>query len=315
MMQSPTLHRSALLPAIAGNSGMILMIAAMLLLPVGDTFAKILTGQMHPVAVTMWRLIAQALLLVPVALVMRRRLRGAMFSPVIALSGGLLMVSLGGLVAAFSVLPIATAIAIFFVEPLILTVLAGPLLGERAGPRRMAAVGVGLVGALIVIRPGLSGHGWVTLLPLISAVAYALNMIVLKRASATRSSLTVQCGATIYAALGMILLGGAVSLGGDMSLRPPMGASWALILCAGAAAAASFVAVAEAYRRADASTLAPFQYLEIVMASLLGYLVFGDFPDAFTWTGIAVILASGLYIFHREGQTATRAPRRKRASR
>lgn len=89
----------------------------------------------------------------------------------------------------------SAAIAIFFVQPLLLTLLAVPLLGEVPGRRRLIAVGVGLVGALIVIRPGLSPYGWVTILPLISALAYALNMIVLRRACETRSGLTLQCGA------------------------------------------------------------------------------------------------------------------------
>lgn len=317
MIQSSVLRPRATLPAIQPNSGMSFMIAAMLLLPVGDMFAKLLTTQLHPVAVAMWRILAQALFLVPLAFVLRHRLRGAMFSPVVALSGGLLLISLNCLIAAFSVMPIATAIAIFFVEPLILTVLAGPLLGERAGPRRLIAVGVGLLGALIVIRPGQSEFGWATALPLLSALAYALNMIVLKRASATRSALTVQCGATVYAAIGMMVLAGIASLAGSGVMLPQTGQIWAwsAILCAGAAAAASFVMVAEAYRTAEATTLAPFQYLEIVTATALGLLVFGNFPDVFTWVGIAIILASGLYIFHREGQSATSAPRRRRGGR
>ncbi|WP_281857138.1 DMT family transporter [Litoreibacter halocynthiae] len=91
--------------------------------------------------------------------------------------------------------------------------------------------------------------------------------------------------------------------------------TWFLILCAGAVAAISYVMIAEAYRTADATALAPFQYLEIVTASALGILVFGDFPDALTGVGIAIILGSGIYIFHREGQSDTSAPRRKRAGR
>ncbi|RKF15439.1 DMT family transporter [Roseovarius spongiae] len=296
---------------------MLYMIAAMLLLPVGDTLAKLLSETMNPLGVTMSRILAQALFLAPVAWVLRRRLRGSMFSPVVALSGGLLIVSLTSLITAFTVMPIATAIAIFFVEPLILTLLAGLMLGERAGPRRLIAVGVGLIGALIVIRPGFSSYGWATLLPLVSAVVYAINMIILKRASATRSALTVQCGATVYAALGLMVITGGLHLAGMTGFTPQTAdlRVWALILCAGAVAATSFVLVAEAYRNADATALAPFQYLEIVTATALGFLVFGDFPDALTWVGVAIILGSGVYIFHREQLSTTRAPRRKRGGR
>ncbi len=298
-----------------GEAGIVLMAAAMLLLPMGDTLAKLLTGVIGPVEVTMWRLMAQALFLVPVAFLLRRRLHGAMFSPIVALSGGLILITLVCLISAFSAMPIATAIAIFFVEPLILTLLAGPLLGEAIGPRRLTAVVVGLLGALIVIRPGFSEFGAATLLPLGAAVAYALNMIVLRFACRDRSGLTVQCGATIYAACGMVLLVAILNGAGAIQIasiaRPAW--TWAAILGSGALAALSFVLIAEAFRRTEAGVLAPFQYLEILGATAAGYLVFGDFPDALTWLGVAIILGSGLYVFQRErlrGSSAT-APRRR----
>lgn len=151
---------------VTDNLGMIFMIVAMLLLPVGDTLAKVLTSVMTPVEVTMWRFLSQAICFLPVAFVMRRYLRGSMFSPIVALSGLLMVICVLGLVTAFAVMPIATAIAIFFVEPLILTLLAGLILRENVGPRRLAAIAVGLVGALIVIRPSFSEFGWAAILPL-----------------------------------------------------------------------------------------------------------------------------------------------------
>ncbi len=317
MFQNPSLPGLHIAAPAKPNTGMICMIVAMLLLPVGDTFAKLISETLNPVGVTLCRILAQALFLVPVAYLLRHRLRGAMFSPVVALSGVLLIVSLTSLISAFAVMPITTALAIFFVEPLILTILAAYFLGETAGPRRLAAVGVGLIGAMIVIRPGFDVYGWATLLPLISAFAYALNMIVLKKATVTRSGLTVQCGTTIYAGLGLILLSAGLGATGMTGFVPAASdtATWLLILYAGAVAATSFVLIAEAYRSADATALAPFQYLEIVTATALGFLVFGDFPDTLTWIGVAIILGSGIYIFHREGQSDTAAPRRKRAER
>lgn len=317
MSYAPILTRAAALGWSTPTSGMIFMALAMLLLPIGDTFAKVLTSVMSPVEVTMWRLLAQGLCLLPVALLLRHRLRGAMFSPVVALSGLLVMITLTSLVTAFSVMPIATAIAIFFAEPLILTLLAGPLLGEAAGPRRYVAVGVGLAGALIVIRPGFSEFGLASLLPLVAATAYALNMILLRRISGTRSALTVQCGATVYAGLGMILVTGALGAAGVVDPMPVERPAWtwgAIVGC-GVFAAASFVLIAEAFRRAEATTLAPFQYLEIVGATAAGFLVFGEFPDPLTWLGVAIILGSGAYIVHRERQRDARVPRRRRCGR
>lgn len=314
MKAVPFLSRAHAIGNPSVNAGMIFMILAMFLLPVGDTFAKLLTGVMGPVEVTMWRMLAQALCLVPVAVLLRNRLRGAMFSPVVALSGGLIMIALTCLISAFSVMPIATAIAIFFVEPLILTLLAGPLLGEKVGPRRLAAVGVGLIGTLIVIRPGFAQFGPMTFLPLIAATAYALNMIVLRHACRDRSSLTVQCGATIYAAAGMVVLVPGLHVAGVIDMAPLQRPawSWIAVLGAGGLAAASFVLIAEAFRRVEAGALAPFQYLEIFGATIVGYMVFGDLPDMLTWLGVAIILASGLYVFHRERKLAAPKPRRRR---
>ncbi|MEN9059791.1 DMT family transporter [Ponticoccus litoralis] len=277
------------------------MAVAMFLLPLSDTLSKLLTEKLSPTDVATARVLAQAAFLLPAAVLMRRRLRGAMFSPVVALSGLLVMITLVSLISAFAVMPIATAIAIFFVEPLILTVLAGPLLGETVGPRRLAAVGAGLVGALIVIRPG-AEFETAALLPLLAATSYALNMIVLRRASRSRSGLTVQCGATIYACLGLVALSLGLRAAGIVPPAPGAlaTADWALILGSGLLAAGSYVLIAEAFRHAEAGLLAPFQYLEIIGATAAGFLVFGDFPDRMTWLGIAVILASGLYVVYRE---------------
>lgn len=309
--------RTTALSGLRTNFGMLCMIVAMLLLPVADTFAKLLVGVLSPIEVTMWRLLAQALCLLLVGILLHRHLRGSMFSPIVALSGLLVMITLTSLVTAFSVMPIATAIAIFFVEPLILTLLAGPLLGEVAGPRRYAAVIVGLLGALIVIRPGFSEFGLATLLPLVAATAYAVNMIVLRRACAQRSGLTVQCGATVYAATGMVIL--VVLLDSvntiDMKLMAQPAWTWGAILGCGAFAAASFVLVTEAFRHAEAATLAPFQYLEILCAVAAGYIVFDEFPDMLTWLGVAIILSSGVYVFKRERQRGADVPRRRRGGR
>ncbi|MCF4099322.1 DMT family transporter [Maritalea mediterranea] len=292
------------------NIGMAFMIVAMLLLPVGDTLAKILTGVMHPVEVAMWRFVSQTVWFVPVAFFMRRYLRGPLFSPVVALSGALMVMCVISLITAFKVMPIATAIAIFFVEPLVLTLLAGLILREKIGPRRYIAIAVGLVGAMLVIRPSFAQFGWPALLPLIAAVTYALNMIVLRHASKQRSALTVQFGATIYAAIGLTVLAVGLSFAGGISLAGPMAGGWAwqVIVAGGALSAVTFVLIAEAFRRAEAGVLAPFQYLEILGATAAGYLVFGDFPDWLTWVGIAIILASGIYVFHRERQVGRYRP-------
>lgn len=303
-------RRPAALPDFGTGAGMLSMAAAMLLLPVGDTLAKLLTREIDPLAVVLWRLLAQAAVLLGAAALLRRRLRGPALSAPAALSGCLVAITLASLVAAFAVMPIATAIAIFFVEPLLLTLLAGPLLGERPGPRQLAAAGVGLAGALIVIRPGAADFGPAAALPLVAATSYALNMIVMRRAGRTHSALTLQCGATLAAAAATGLVAGALALSGRLEIVPAAmpGWAWGAIAGSGLCAALSFVLIAEAFRRVEASRLAPLQYLEILGATALGYLAFRDFPDATTWLGVAVILASGLYVI-RAGRPTGAAPR------
>jgi len=286
----------------SADIGMVLMIIAMFLLPLGDTVAKLLTDVMNPLEITMWRFTIQSVFLIFVAFMMRRRLRGNMFSPIVAVSGCLIAISVTTLITSFSAMPIATAIAIFFVEPLFLTLLAGLLLKEKIGPRRLIAIVIGLAGALLVIRPSFVNFGYVAILPLVSGLAYALNMIVLRQACKKRSALTVQSGAAIYGSLIMIVLISILSIMEFItpSIPSEFDSTWLLIIGAGGLAAITFVLIAEAFRLSEAGALAPFQYLEIIGATAAGYLVFGDFPDAITWLGISFILASGLYVFHRE---------------
>lgn len=286
--------------------GMIAMIAAMGMLPIGDAVSKILTTVASPFDVSVWRTTAQALFFLPIAILYRKRLRGGIFSGAAAASGACLAIVMLSLVSAFAVMPIATAIAIFFVEPLLLTLLSWPLLDERPGPRRFAAVAVGMIGALIVIRPNFAVFGPVALFPFLAALAYALNMIILRRATRSRSPLALQIGATFFAAMGFLLASGAGALLGRQpaALTQAEGWVWGLVAFAGVLAALTFLFITFAFSKAEASLLAPLQYLEIVGATLVGLLLFSEFPDAITWLGTAIILGSGVYVFHREKVSA-----------
>lgn len=281
-----------------------MMIGATTLFPIGDTFSKLLTGLMDPLEVTFWRVSFQAVALVALAVAMPARISGPPLSPILALGGLTTATLVTCLISAFSVMPIATAIAIFFVGPLILTVFSAVFLGEEVGWRRYAAVTVGLVGAVVVIRPNWSTFGFHGLLPLGAAVGFAGTMVLLRRASATRSGLSMQVGMSTYAAL---ILGGGLAAAGavgwfEWSFARAPAWVWPIFCLMGVISGATFLLIAEAYKLAPASVLAPTQYFEIVGATILGYVVFGDFPDALTWLGTAIILGSGLYVFHRERQ-------------
>ena len=290
------------------QSGMVFMIAAVLLVPISDAMSKSLTGILNPFEIAFWRFGFQMLVLGTVIVVMRRRLAKGPWH-LLLMGGATMAIVLSALIGAFVTMPIATAIAIFFVEPLILTVLSALLLGEKTGWRRYIAVAVGLFGALVVIRPSWDIFGWASLLPLVAATGFASNAIIMRKLSRHMDAISMQFWFSLIA---MVLIGTGMMLFGRFELVSfergfDTGGPWALLLFMGMFSGVTFFLFAEAFRRTPASTLAPFQYIEIIGATIVGYIVFGDFPDFWTWVGTAIILASGLYVFQRERQAGRQA--------
>ncbi|MDN2564763.1 DMT family transporter [Aquibium sp. A9E412] len=292
--------------------GMAIMAFAMMLLPLMDAIAKWLAtaSSMAPGQVTFLRFALQMLFsaLLVAGTGGFARLRPARLWP--NLIRGVL---LGGASLCFftavKYMPLADAMAIFFVEPMILTVLSAVFLREPVGWRRWSAVGVGFVGALIVIQPSFALFGLAALLPLGTATFFATYMLLNRRLTLHDSPLVMQYAAGIGgtaltgAALGVGLVFGIDDL---MPGLPPDAAAWSLLLLLGVLATFGHLFVVQAFRHAEASLLAPFQYIEIISATLVGLLVFGDFPSASKWLGIAIIVGSGLYTFWRESRRRER---------
>jgi drug/metabolite transporter (DMT)-like permease len=279
---------------------MVFMIVAVLLVPLSDALSKSLTGLLNPFEIAFWRFLFQMVVLASIVVATRRRLMRGPW-PLLILGGLTSAATLAALIGAFVTMPIATAIAIFFVEPLILTVLSGWFLGEKAGWRRYVAVAVGLVGAVIVIRPSWDVFGWSSMLPLIAAAAFAGNAIVIRKLSPVMDAVSIQFW---FALVAVVAIGGGLLALGRFDLIGFAGIDpagpWGQLVFMGMLSALTFFLFSEAFRRTPASTLAPFQYIEIIGATIVGYVFFGDFPDLWTWVGTAVILASGLYVFQRE---------------
>lgn len=287
--------------------GMILMAAAMLLLPAMDAIGKYLSDSISPGQVTWARFAFQTVFTIPLVLALQgwrgllpNRLWGNMARGVLIALGSLLFFT------TVKYMPLADAISIFFVEPLILTILSAVLLGETVGWRRRAAVVVGLVGALIVIQPSYDIFGPISLLPLATAICFAFYMLLNRALAPHDTPLTMQFSAGFSGTLVMTLaLSFGVSAGiENLSPTTPTLHEWGLMALIGALATGGHLMVVQAFKRAQASLLAPFQYLEIVSATILGYLLFGDFPGLLKWLGIAIIIGSGLYVFWRESQVA-----------
>jgi len=293
-------------PAAETTFGMALMVGAMILVPGLDTLAKLLVERLSPAQVAAGRFLMQSLILLPILLVV------APIGPptrLHLLAGTLLGLALLCLNTALTVLPVATAIAIFFVEPLILTLLAALLLGERLGWRRLGAVGVGLIGAMMVLRPNLAAYGAAAAWPLATAVLFAGYMLTTRVMTRRGSRLALQFWLGAVAALVLSLAAGGAALadpGGGVLLWPT-GREMALFAAMGLLAALAHGMIIAAVARVEAGVVAPFQYLEILSATALGWLVFGDFPDAATWAGTGLIVSAGVYVFHRERQLARRA--------
>lgn len=288
--------------------GMAIMAFSMTLLPLMDAIAKWLTtnGDLSPGQVTFSRFALQIVIAGGVLLVLTGvgGLRPKRFWPNVV-RGVLLGLASLFFFTAVKYMPLADAIAVFFVEPMILTMLSGVFLKEPIGWRRWSAVVVGFAGALIVIQPSFSLFGPVSLLPLATATLFSVYMLLNRRLSAQDKPLVMQCIAGLggTAATGAGLLVGATF--GIADLAPGMPArldEWALLLVLGTLATFGHMLVVEAFRHAEASVLAPFQYIEIISATIVGLLVFGDFPSPSKWLGIAVIVGSGLYTFWRESR-------------
>jgi drug/metabolite transporter (DMT)-like permease len=280
--------------------GVGLMTGAMLIAPGLDVIAKLLLDRLTPAQVAAGRFLMQTLVLAPILLQAGAARRPAAGHAVAGLCLGGALVCLNH---ALTVMPVANAIAIFFVEPLILTLLAALVLGERIGWRRVAAIAVGLLGALVVLRPNVAAYGPAALFPLGTAILFAFYMLVTRAMSRTRrGGAALQFWSGAFAALGLVVFAtaeGALSEAPRIGVFALDGREWALFALLGLLAALTHRLIVLALTRIEAGIAAPFQYLEIVSATLLGWLVFGDFPDALTWAGTAIIVGAGLYVFHR----------------
>jgi drug/metabolite transporter (DMT)-like permease len=191
-------------------------------------------------------------------------------------------------------LPLASAYSIFFVAPLMITALSGPLLGEIVGPRRWVAIVVGLVGVLVLLRPG--GGGLLSLAALavlVAALMYAFSAITVRWLARTDSSQAM----VVWLMLLMALGAGALAWPHWLPVRAEHG--W-LVLGVGIAGALGQYAITEAFRLGEASLLAPLEYTALVWGVLLDLGLWHTLPDAVTWIGAAIIIASGLYLLRRE---------------
>jgi drug/metabolite transporter (DMT)-like permease len=270
-----------------------LVLTAMLAGSAADAVSKLLAVGYDPIEVVWGRFVFVQILLLPFLLrpgsgVLRSRRPGLQ-----VLRGVCILASAILFVAALVHLPIADATAIGFVSPLVITGLSIPLLGEKVGVRRWSAVGVGFIGVLIVIRPGSTAFNPAAVLPLLSATCWAVGLIITRHLRLTDRALTTMAYSTSVPLI-------ATSVAVVAVWRTPSVKDWALMAGMGALNTLSHYLVIRGYMRGPASLLAPFSYSTMIWSTLAGYLLFDAIPGQTTWIGAAVVIASGLYVLHRE---------------
>lgn len=292
--------------------GVVLMLAFCVLAPLLDVSAKLAAEAGVPVGqITTARFLVQGALMLPVVLWMGLplglTLRGFVFA---FLRAVFLILSTFSFVSGIAVMPLADTLAIAFVEPFVLLLLAPLIFGDKVGPRRIAACVVGFGGAMLVIQPSLQVFGLVALWPLGTAFFFAFYMLVTRAISAWMHPVAMQfhtswTGLLVCLPVMVLFDGGSVP-----ALDPvmPVGWLWLALFGVGFWAAVSHMCMTYALKFAPAATLAPLHYFEIVVAVAFGYLIFDDLPNLMTVAGIVVIIASGIYIIHRE-RLAIRASR------
>jgi drug/metabolite transporter (DMT)-like permease len=198
-------------------------------------------------------------------------------------------------VMSLNYLPLADTIAIVFAGPIFVAILSRPMLGERVGFRRWAAVALGFVGILVMVRPFGGGVGWLALFPLSACLAGALRDIYTRRISVTEST-----PSQFAIAMLAMTLAGLATL--PLGWRAPPMMDVGLLGLAGIVVALSQYLMIEALRLAEASLVSPFKYTGMIWAVLYGFLIWGDLPDLWVIGGCGLVIASGLFMVRAEGR-------------
>lgn len=274
--------------------GIALILTSTVFLGTSDVTAKYLTHTVPAVEIAWLRFLVFALIMVPAMIPGSPlfALRTGHFNIQI-LRGATLLGSSLFFISGLKFLPIAEASATGFVSPLFVTALSIVFLGEKVGMRRWVATAVGLLGVLVILRPGTGAFHPAALFPIVSALSWAGTLVMTRMMSGSERAITTMTYSSI------------VGLG-ILSLLVPfvwVTPGWEAILLGvfiGIASTAGQWIVVLAFRYADASVLAPFQYIQLLWVSIFGFLLFSEVPDIWTITGAAFIIGSGLYTAHRE---------------
>ncbi len=269
----------------------------------GDAVAKIL-GQSIPLGqLLLVRFAVQAIILIPMVwatkLVWRMNgwvLKLAFLRTVLHIFG------IGAMFTALQYLPLADAVAIAFVMPFIMLLLGKYILGEDVGARRLIACIVGFIGTLLVVQPSFANVGWPALLPMVVAVNFSFFMLITRQIAKETNPIGLQAVSGVMA-VGIMVPALAITAGmgiDALTLIPPTGFEWSMLGAIGVLGTLAHLLMTWSLRYAPSATLAPMQYLEIPIATVIGFWVFKDLPNGLAAVGIAITITAGVYIILRE---------------
>ena len=283
--------------------GILFMLAFAIIGPLIDLFAKLASAEVPIGQIILSRFILQGFVLLPVAIILSLAHRPTFKEfQMHFLRATLILIGTGSFVSAIKYMPLADAMAIFFVEPFMVTLLGGFVLGETVGYRRLIACLIGFFGALFIIKPSFSLFGMVAFLPLLTAFSFTFYIFITRKMAQNMHPVTLQA----YTALAAVIILLPIIIwanGTNIQLLDPITPSIKaifLLLGVGIAAIIAHLFITFALSMAPATIIAPLQYFEIVTATLFGYLFFSDFPDNWTFLGVFIIILSGVYVILRE---------------
>ncbi|MEN8841664.1 MAG: DMT family transporter [Octadecabacter sp.] len=281
--------------------GILLMLGFCVLAPLGDAMAKLLGDDMSVGFLVFVRFAIQALLLLPLVWLLKYPMpKGAHLLRLTALRTALHIAGITLMFSSLQYLELADAIAIAFVMPFIMLLLGKVYLHEHVGPHRLVACGLGFIGTLLVVQPNFVEVGLPALLPLGVAVVFALFMLVTRKIAKDVDPIGLQALSGVMA---VPVVGTALIIFPNTTLlatHPVSGNAWWLLLILGGLGTIAHLLMTWSLRFAPSATLAPMQYLEIPIGTVIGYLIFADLPNGLAALGICITMAAGLYIILRE---------------
>ena len=276
--------------------GVLFFMTAIFFISVVDTICKLYTKEFHAVQIVWGYFVG-----INITLCIFFFIKGEKFSKLKKtdklilqiIRPGFLVCSISSLFVGLTYLPLAEATAIGFVAPLFITILSVPILKEKVGIHRWSAVIVGLIGVIIIVRPGGSFWHLVSIMPLIGALFFAVFQILTRLLSTTEKTHTT----LFYTGIG--------GLGWSSLIIPfvwvtPTPIHILVFVATGILGTLAHLCMINAFDYAEASLLAPYNYTKLLWVSVFGYFVFDDIPSFEMWVGALVIVSAGLYVLYRE---------------